>query len=402
VCFIDLDSFKAVNDRLGHRVGDQLLTAVAERLGKVTDEFGHLVARLGGDEFVVLIENTTCLEDAVKVADRVLAVLDEPFRIEGHDLPISASIGIVERPVAGTDPTDMMRAADITLHWAKADGKARWRGFDPDRNAREVARYTLAAAMPRALDRGEFTLVYQPIVGLVDGALRGVEALARWRHPELGTLPPGQFIDLAEDSGLIIQLGMRLLEQACEHAARWRELSPSAPFVSVNLAVRQIHHTGLVAEIITVLERTSLPPDRLQLEITESAVMNTDSDTVAALHELANLGIRLVIDDFGTGYSNLAYLRAIPIHGLKLAGPFVRGLDAGLATDVADEAILATLVSLGHQLGLVVTAEGVETSAQAEGLRAIGCDNGQGWHLGRPEPPSALASRLFDHASSGG
>jgi diguanylate cyclase (GGDEF)-like protein len=395
VCFVDLDAFKAVNDRLGHRVGDQLLIAVAARLGDIASEFGHLVARLGGDEFVVLIENTTCAEDAVKVADRVMAALGEPFRVDGHDLRISASIGIVERPVAGTEPTDVMRAADITLHWAKADGKARWRVFDPDRNAREVARYALVAAMPAALDRGEFTLVYQPIVGLADGALRGVEALARWLHPELGTLAPDRFIDLAEDSGLIVRLGMRLLEQACEHAARWRELDPHAPFVSVNLAVRQIRDTGLVADITAVLDRTALPPDRLQLEITESAVMDNDNETLATLHALANLGVQLVIDDFGTGYSNLAYLRALPVHGLKLAGPFVQGLGAGSATDPTDEAILAALVSLGHTLGLVVTAEGVETRAQAESLRAIGCDTAQGWHLGRPAPPT-LVSRLFN------
>jgi diguanylate cyclase (GGDEF)-like protein len=395
VCFVDLDAFKAVNDRLGHRVGDELLIAVAVRMADVASEFGHLVARLGGDEFVVLIENTAEADDAIKVADRVMAVLGEPYHIDGHDLPISASIGIVERPVAGTDPTDVMRAADITLHWAKADGKARWRVFDPDRNAREVARYTLAAAMPAALDRGEFTLVYQPIVALADGSLRGVEALARWCHPVLGTLTPDRFIDLAEDSGLIVRLGMRLLEQACEHAACWRQLSPHAPYVSVNLAVRQIRHTGLVADITAVLDQTALPPDRLQLEITESAVMDHDSDTLATLHELASLGVRVVIDDFGTGYSNLAYLRALPVHGLKLAGPFVRGLRAGSASGSTDEAILATLVSLGHTLGLVVTAEGVETSGQVEALRAIGCDTAQGWHLGRPTPP-AHVTRLLD------
>jgi diguanylate cyclase (GGDEF)-like protein len=383
VCFVDLDAFKTVNDSLGHRVGDQLLVAVADRLAGIGDEFGHLVARIGGDEFVILLENTTGPEDAMKVADRVLAVFGEAFHIDRHDLPVSASIGIVERPVAGTDATDVMRAADITLHWAKADGKARWRVFDPERNAHEVARYTLVTAMPAALEREEFRLVYQPIVDLASGVPVGVEALARWSHPELGLLTPDRFIDLAEDRGLIVALGIRLLEQACREAARWRELTPRAPYVSVNLAVRQVRHPGLVADVIGVLEHTGLPAERLQLEITESAVMDNDDETLTTLHELADLGVRLAIDDFGTGYSNLAYLRALPVRGLKLAGPFVEGLRTPLV-DPTDEAILTTLVTLGHSLGLVVTAEGVETGVQAQRLRAVGCDAGQGWHFGRP------------------
>jgi diguanylate cyclase (GGDEF)-like protein len=399
VCFVDLDSFKAVNDSLGHRVGDQLLVAAAGRLAGLAGELGHLVARLGGDEFVMLVEDTTCTEDAVKVADRVLAVLGEPFRVDDHDLPITASIGIVERAVAGTDPTDLMRAADITLHWAKADGKARWRVFDVERNAREVARYTLAAAMPGALDRDEFTLVYQPIVDLAGGRLYGVEALARWTHPTLGMLSPDQFIDLAEDRGLIVQLGIRLLEKACRQAARWAGLSPAAPLVSVNLAVRQVRHPGLVGDIVAVLDRTALPPGRLQLEITESTIMDDDDETLATLHDLANLGVRLAIDDFGTGYSNLAYLRDLPVQGLKLAGPFIHGLRATPVTDPTDEAILTTLVSLGHTLGLVVTAEGVETRTQAERLRAVGCDAGQGWHFGRPVPAGYI-TRSLTRASS--
>ncbi len=394
VCFVDLDAFKAVNDSLGHRVGDQLLVAAAARLGALAGEFGHLVARFGGDEFVILVEETTGAEDAIKVADRVIAAFGEPFRVEGHDLPVSASIGIVERPVAGTDATDVMRAADITLHWAKADGKARWRVFDPERNAHEVVRYTLAAAMPGALERGEFNLVYQPIVDLVDGTLSGVEALARWSHPELGLLTPDRFIDLAEDRGLIVQLGLRLLEQACQQAARWSRLRPQAPFVSVNLAVRQVRHPGLVADVISVLDRTDLPPDRLQLEITESAIMDNDDETLATLHELAGLGVRLAIDDFGTGYSNLAYLRALPVQGLKLAGPFVQGLRTATAVDPTDEALLTTLVALGHTLGLVVTAEGVETGAQADRLRAVGCDAAQGWHFGRPVPSEGITGVL--------
>jgi diguanylate cyclase (GGDEF)-like protein len=385
VCFIDLDAFKAVNDSLGHRIGDQLLIQVGERLSQLVAELGHLVARLGGDEFVVLVEGTTGSEDAIKVADLVLAVLGEPFLIDGRHLRVTASIGIVERAVAETDPTDVMRAADITLHWAKADGKARWAVFDSERNAREVARYTLAAEMPAALERGEFALVYQPIVDIADGRLLGVEALARWHHPRLRTLAPDRFIDLAEESGLIVKLGIRLLEQACRQAVRWRALGDAPPYVSVNLAVRQIITPGLVADIAAVLDHTGLPPASLQLEITESAVMGNDATTLTTLHDLADLGVRLAIDDFGTGYSNLVYLRSLPVHALKLAGQFLRDLRTP-----TDEAMLQILVTLGQTMDLTVTAEGVETEEQVQLLRRLHCDTGQGWHFGRPAPAEQI------------
>jgi diguanylate cyclase (GGDEF)-like protein len=386
VCLVDLDGFKAVNDSLGHHVGDRMLVAVAERLGTIAAESGHLIARLGGDEFVILVEQTTCTDDAVKVADRVLDALGEPIRVGGHRLSVSASIGIVERPVAGTDPAELMRAADITLYWAKANGKGRWALFDPSRNARDVARYKLSAALPAALDRDEFVLYYQPLVDLADGTVRGMEALARWRHPRLGLLTPDHFIDLAEDTGLIVPLGGRLLELACKQAVDWLAADPGAPFVSVNLSVRQIRRPALVADVAAILDGTGLPPSRLQLEITESAAMGTDDETLDTLRALADSGVRLAVDDFGTGYSNLAYLRELPVHGLKLAGRFVRGLGSPGAPDPTDEAILTTLVSLGRTLGLTITAEGIETAVQADRLRAIGCDLGQGWHFGRPTP----------------
>jgi diguanylate cyclase (GGDEF)-like protein len=394
VCFIDLDGFKAVNDTLGHHVGDLLLVAVADRLGAVGAGSGRLVARVGGDEFVILIEHTTCADDAITVADEALSTLGQPFIVDGHQLSISASIGVVERRIADTDPSEMIRAASITLHWAKADGKARRTLFDADRNQREVARYTLSAAMPYALERDEFTLDYQPLVDLADGTVRGVEALARWIHPTLGLLGADKFIDLAEDNGLIIRLGSRLMEQACGQAAEWQQTSPHPPFVSVNLAVHQIRHAGLVRDVTAVLDRTGLPPHRLQLEITESAVMGNDDATLHTLHALADLGVRLAIDDFGTGYSNLAYLRELPVHGLKLAGPFVRGLRSPDTANPTDETIVTTLVILAHTLGLTVTAECVETAAQAQRLNAIGCDIGQGWYLGRPTHPSHITPLL--------
>jgi diguanylate cyclase len=385
LCFLDLDSFKAVNDSLGHHVGDKLLVAVAERLTRLAAAMGHVAARVGGDEFILLIEETAGAEDAIKAAEAALEAFDEPFRMDGNTLPMTVSIGIVERAIAYTDPAELLRAADITLHWAKSDGKSRWSLFDPGRNEREVARYALRAAMPAALDRDEFGLVYQPIVGLAERTLDGVEALARWRHPELGVLGPDRFIALAEDSGLIVPLGLRLLEKACVEAARWYATHPHAPYVSVNLAMPQIRHPRLLSDVASVLNQTGLPPGKLQLEITENALMAEEFETLMRLRDLADLGVRLAIDDFGTGYSNLANLRTLPLHGLKLAGQFV---------DDPDAAFLRILVDLGHTYGLTVTAEGVETREQADILRAVGCEAGQGYYLGYPTDPDTIASLL--------
>jgi diguanylate cyclase (GGDEF)-like protein len=396
VCFVDLDGFKIVNDTLGHWVGDLLLVNLAGRLAAGVD--GHLVARLGGDEFVILVEDTTCVDDVVKVADAALAAMAGPSYVHGHELSVSASIGVVERAVAGTTPTDLMRDADVTLHWAKSSGKGRWALFDPDRNEREVARYALSAAMPAALDRGEFFLEYQPLVSLTDGDLLGVEALVRWRHPHLGVLRPDRFICLAEETGLIVRLGGRVLADACNQAYAWHGGTRYAPFISVNLAVRQVNDPGLVESVTALLDRVGLPPHLLQLEITESALMSSAGEPVRSLRTLADLGVRIAIDDFGTGYSNLAYLRALPVCELKVAGSFVEGLQAPVndPDNAADERILATLVSLAHALDLTVTAEGVETAVQAARLRDIGCDAAQGWLFGAPGSPERIAELLDD------
>jgi diguanylate cyclase (GGDEF)-like protein len=395
VCFVDLDGFKVVNDSLGHAAGDRLLAAIAQRLGERLTDTGHLVARMGGDEFVILVEGTTNTDDVTRVADIVLAAVAEPVHIDGHDLRVSASIGVVEQPVAHSNPSELMRAADITLNWAKSAGKGRWAVFDSRRNDLDVARYALSAAMPGALDRNEFFVDYQPMVSLADGALVGVEALVRWRHPLLGLLPPDRFVGLAEETGLIVKLGGRVLEEACEQAAKWHAACDRDFFISVNLAMRQVHEPGLVETVLSVLDRTGLKPGNLQLEITESAVMSSDDEPVAALRALAARGIRIAIDDFGTGYSNLAYLRALPVRELKIAGSFVRSLRSPDATgNPTDESILTTLVSLAHTLGLTVTAEGVETPEQADRLRAIGCDAAQGWLFGRPGPPEQIAAAV--------
>jgi len=371
VCFIDLDRFTSVIDGLGHPVADRVLIIIAQRLSRLGTEMGYSVARLGGDEFALLVEATTNTDDAVKAADRALAAIREPIRLDRHQLALSASAGVIERAAEGADAVEMMRAADMTLHWAKADGGARWAVFDEERSAKELARYELSASMPAALANGEFFLVYQPMVELAGRRVIGYEALARWRHPVHGVLGPDKFMGLAEDTGLVVPLGHHLLEKACRRARTW----PTPTFVSFNLSGRQISEAGLVAHVATVLDHTGLHPARLQLEITESAVAGTPQ-SIEKLQGLARLGIRIAIDDFGTGYSNLAYLCDLPVHSLKLAGRFLKG-------GIGDQ-LLGVMVSLGRTLGLHITAEGIETAEQARRLLDLGCDSGQGYHLGRP------------------
>ncbi|MFL4950271.1 putative bifunctional diguanylate cyclase/phosphodiesterase [Streptomyces sp. MMS24-I31] len=414
LCYLDLDGFKAVNDTLGHRVGDRLLAAVAERLTRCADEAGYgrasapLVARLGGDEFALLVEDSTGTEQLADLAESVLTALQAPFEVSGRRLSVSASIGVVERRAAGTSATALMQAADTTLYWAKADGKARWTLFDPERNAHRMTRQALVSTLRAAVERGEFTLEYQPLVGMDDGRLRGVEALVRWRHPQFGVLTPNRFIQLAEDDGSIVPLGRWILATACRQARRWQLDHPDEPpiFVSVNVAVRQVWDSDLVADVAEVLAETGLAPQLLQLELTESAVMGSAGRPLQALQALSDMGVHIAIDDFGTGYSNLAYLSRLPVSVLKLDGSFVRGFQheeqAGAADrpSPADEVIVEAMIQLAHRLGLTVTAECVETSGQASRLRRIGCDTGQGWLYSRPVPADRI-SELLDGRACG-
>ncbi|MFD0134573.1 putative bifunctional diguanylate cyclase/phosphodiesterase [Streptomyces sp. NPDC093675] len=406
LCYLDLDGFKAINDTLGHRVGDRLLAAVAERLTACADEAGYaraatpLVARLGGDEFALLVEDSTGTDQLAELAESVLKALQAPFDLAGQRLSVSASIGVVERHAAGTTATGLMQAADTTLYWAKADGKGRWTLFDPERNAHRMTRQALSSGLRPAIERGEFALEYQPLVGMEDGRVRGVEALVRWHHPQFGTLTPNRFIGLAEEDGSIVQLGRWALKSACRQARRWQLERPDEPpiFVSVNVAVRQVWDSDLVADVAGTLAETGLAPHLLQLELTESAVMGSAGRPLQALQALSDMGVRIAIDDFGTGYSNLAYLSRLPVSVLKLDGSFVRGFQyegTGVHPNPADEVIVEAMIQLAHRLGLTVTAECVETSAQASRLRRIGCDTGQGWLYSRPVPPDRI-SELVD------
>lgn len=402
LCYLDLDGFKAVNDTLGHRVGDRLLAAVATRLAECADAGGpghgggHLVARLGGDEFAILVEDSTGTEQLADLARSVLAALQEPFDLAGQRLSVSASIGVVERAVSGTSATGLMQAADTTLYWAKEDGKSRWTLFDPERNAHRMTRQALSSMLRPAVERGEFTLEYQPLVGMADGVTRGVEALVRWNHPQFGTLTPNRFVAIAEEDGSIVQLGQWVLRTACRQARQWQLDHPDVPplFVSVNVAVRQVWDSDLVADVAEILAETGLPAHLLQLELTESAVMGSAGRPLQALQALSDMGVHIAIDDFGTGYSNLAYLSRLPVSVLKLDGTFVRGFQDEAHANPADETIVQALVELAHRLGLTVTAECVETSGQASRLRRIGCDTGQGWLYSRAVGPDRIAEML--------
>ncbi|MEX0170129.1 putative bifunctional diguanylate cyclase/phosphodiesterase [Streptomyces sp. LMG1-1-1.1] len=402
LCYLDLDGFKAVNDTLGHRVGDRLLAAVAARLTECADSDGytrsggHLVARLGGDEFAILVEDSTGTEQLADLARSVLCALQHPFDLAGQRLSVSASIGVVERSARGTTATALMQAADTTLYWAKADGKARWTLFDPERNAHRMTRQALSSTLRPAVDLGEFALEYQPLVDLADGAVRGVEALVRWNHPQFGSLAPNRFIGIAEEDGSIVELGRWVLNTACRQARQWQKDHPRERpiFVSVNVAVRQVWDSDLVADVAGILAETGLAPHLLQLELTESAVMGSAGRPLQALQALSDMGVRIAIDDFGTGYSNLAYLSRLPVSVLKLDGSFVRGFQDEEHANPADELIVEALVHLAHRLGLTVTAECVETSCQADRLRRIGCDTGQGWLYSRAVAPDRIAELI--------
>ncbi|MCX4731918.1 bifunctional diguanylate cyclase/phosphodiesterase [Streptomyces sp. NBC_01363] len=404
LCYLDLDGFKAVNDTMGHRIGDRLLAAVAARLTDCAAQGGphrsgaHLVARLGGDEFAILVEDSAGTKQLTDLARTVLAALQQPFDLAGQRISVSASIGVVERAVTGTSATGLMQAADTTLYWAKADGKARWTVFDPERNAHRMTRQTLSSNLRPAVERGEFTIEYQPLVGMADGVVRGVEALVRWNHPQFGMLSPNRFVAIAEEDGSIVQLGRWVLQSACRQARRWQLEHPTDPplFISVNVAVRQVWDSDLVTDVAEILAETGLDPSLLQLELTESAVMGSAGQPIQALQSLSNMGVRIAIDDFGTGYSNLAYLSRLPVSVLKLDGSFVRGFryEGGAHPSPADETIVEAMVQLAHRLGLTVTAECVETAGQAERLRRIGCDTGQGWLYSRAVAPERIAELI--------
>jgi diguanylate cyclase (GGDEF)-like protein/PAS domain S-box-containing protein len=392
LCYMDLDGFKAVNDSLGHDVGDELLITVAERLQRCASGSGQLLARIGGDEFVALVIDPPSPATVVDLAKRALGALASPVSIRGRELLVRASIGIVEGPAERLTPGEVLRSADITMYRAKAEGGNRYAVADPDAEARAISRHYLTHHLPAALKGAEFFIEYQPLVKMADGSLEGAEALVRWSHPRHGVLGPDRFIPLAEHTGLIVPLGAWVLREAVLQACQWQQggVGGVRPLkVNVNLSPRQLHHPDLVEDTVAVLEEAGLPPSSLCLEVTETAMIQADEHELKPLRQLAELGVGIALDDFGTGYSNLANLRRLPANTLKLDRSFTEGLQHDPA-DPVDLKIVEGIVSLAHTLRLSVTVEGVETSAQAEQLRELGCDTAQGWYYARPGPPERL------------
>lgn len=384
ICAVHLDGFAAIVDAHGAAIGDRLLLAVAGRLRYAAGE--HLATRTGGDQFTVLVADPEDVAALCRVADRLQSALAVPFPIDGGELVVTASIGVAEGPATHGCPREIQRAADVAGSWARSLGGGHRVVFDPRRDAGEAARYALVSGMPGAIANGEFRLVYQPLVSLPDGKVRGAEALVRWQHPQEGLIGPGRFIGLAEQSGAIVTLGRWVLDTACEQAATWwRELGEQAPFVSVNVSPVQLAEASWVHEVIDALRITGLPPRQLQLEITEQAVLGDGTAVTEGLSALRAAGVRLALDDFGTGWSSLAWLRRLPVHALKIDGSFVDGLRHADA-DTADSAIIGALIGMAHALGIEVTAEWVETGVQAERLAALSCDLGQGRWFGDAGP----------------
>jgi len=388
VLLIDLDDFKDVNDSLGHDAGDDLLTIIAARL-QGHARAGDTVARLGGDEFALLLEDTNAAE-AVRMAEVLLEALARPVVLRGRDLVPTASIGIAI--AAGEDAETLLRNADTAMYAAKRQGKGRSTLFEPAMHATVVKRVDLAADLSRAVQESQLHLCYQPEVHLRSGRIVGLEALLRWHHPTRGAVSPGEFIPIAEDSGLIVPIGRWVLQEACRKAKAWQQRWPATPplAIAVNLSPRQLQHPAIVDEVKATLAAADLDPHSLVLEITETAVMEQLDAAVAILTRLRQLGVRLALDDFGTGYSSLSYLQRLPVDILKIDRTFV----SGVAGSAEESALARAIVNLGQTLGLETIAEGIETPEQLAALRELGCQLGQGYHFARPLGPAAVDALL--------
>ncbi|MEL6579777.1 MAG: EAL domain-containing protein [Cyanobacteria bacterium J06621_12] len=394
VLFIDLDRFKTVNDSLGHLVGDRLLVAVAQ-VFKEDLRTMDTVARLGGDEFVILLDNIKSLHDATKVGDRLQNRLKTPLNIEGHSIVSSASIGIALSSPQYKDSSEILRDADIALYRAKDKGKARYEVFDEAMYIQALKAVELEHDLRLALKNNEFSLFYQPIISLKNNTLSGFEALIRWHHPQHGLISPMEFIPLAEDTGLIVEIGNWVLQSACQTLATWQQENPTRADiallkVNVNVACQQFQKPDFVAKLDKILAQTGLNPACLRLEITERVLVDSEINTQSTLTEIKKRQIKLSIDDFGTGYSSLSYLSRLPIDNLKIDRSFIKNINS----DLESLEIVKTIITLAHNLGMDAIAEGVETISQAQQLTALDCEYAQGYLFAKPMTVEAVESMV--------
>ncbi|MES2296750.1 MAG: EAL domain-containing protein [Pseudomonadota bacterium] len=392
---LDLDNFKNVNDTLGHDAGDDLLKQVAQRL-VATLRSTDIICRTGGDEFVVIVEPSDEAVEMRGVAGKILAALGAPFEVKGHHLYVTASIGVSVYPRDARDAQTLTRSADTAMYHAKSRGKNAFEVFQSDMEQRAQKRLKIETNLRRALARGQLQLHYQPQMDLKSGRIVGIEALSRWYCPELGHVCPAEFIPIAEESGIIIALGRQVLQAACRQAAAWREMGllEGVEHVAVNLSARQTRDGALINDIRAVLAETGLPARLLELEITEGVLMDNVHANLDLLQQFQAAGIHLSIDDFGTGYSSMSYLKRFPIDQLKIDRSFVHDVPGD------GEAIATAIIAMAHSLGLTVVAEGVESGAQLEFLRAAGCDIVQGYYFARPMPVGELTALLRERAAS--
>ena len=391
VLFLDLDRFKVINDSLGHSIGDELLRQVAERIQEYVRE-GDTVARLGGDEFTLLVPGISAEEDAAKIARKICEAIHDPFWIDGRELFVTTSVGVSVYPSDGHDGETLVRNADSAMYRAKEQGRDNYQLYTPAMNAKAVERLSLESRLRQAVANDEFELHFQPFIDLRTAEVLGAEALIRWRHPELGLIPPVDFIPIAELTGLIVPIGEWVLRTACAEARKWHKKGFPGLTVSVNLSSRQFQQTDLLSQVTRALDETGLEADKLDLEITESNAMHNAEHSINTLRGLKKQGVRISMDDFGTGYSSLNYLKRFPIDRIKLDQSFVRDLP----TDKDDAAIAMAVIAMGRSLELIVIAEGVETEEQLAFLKGHECDQLQGFLLSRPLPPEAFDRFLDD------
>ncbi|MEW5729899.1 MAG: EAL domain-containing protein, partial [Pseudomonadota bacterium] len=389
VMFLDLDRFKVINDTLGHDVGDNLLREVATRLADAV-RGTDTVARLGGDEFVVLVEHPDTTGAVAAVAEKIIRALAAPVDLGPHKVHVTTSIGISFYPGDGEDLTELMKNADTAMYAAKAAGRNTYHFFSAAMNERAQWRLELENEMRHAVERGDFQLHYQPKVELATGRPCGAEALIRWNHPTKGLISPADFIPMAEETGMIVEMGEWAILEACGQMRRWLDAGLPPMTVAVNVSTRQLTGPGLYSIVAAALEVNDLPPAALELEVTESGVMDQAERAIAMLEGLKTLGVSIAVDDFGTGYSSLSYLRKLPINTVKIDRSFVMDLE----TNEQDAAIVRTILAMAQTLKLNVVAEGVETAAQAAMLAEANCDMAQGFHYARPLPAPAFAEWL--------